>query len=647
MAELVFFMPSQMRHAAKQFAGSARAFQSARANAVNLKKLNGLIPSFGSTETARGLKRLVLMAVPESSRRGGLLATLSILLLSSTYLVCQGTSPSSTLPSAAQPAVDEDRYGSTNVPMDSWIYPALERLAAMGLIPSQSISIRPWTRQECRRQIKEANDILYGFGSLDTDIDDGIRREAERLTPELERELREPDGASTAMVESVYTRFGTIAGPALSDGFHFGQTWRNDLGRPLGRGTSEVSGYSARAVSGRYFLYSRQELQKTTGSPAITAAESALFNQLDNIPFLVAGTDVPPAAIIPPSAAIAADLRQRPIELYAGVAFAGTSLSFGKQQIFWGPTMEPLSFSMNAEPTYNLRLISTRPHPIPLFPSIGTYRFDLVFGKLSGHHAPARPYYNGQKLDLVLGRNLEVSVTRWSILWGVGHPVTLRSLKNNLFSSNSTGSNFAYGDRDDPGDRKSDFDFRLHIPGLTRALTLYADSYADDEPIPIDAPRRVVWHPGIYLARLPWMPHADLRFEVASSEELSRDEGGTRAFINNQYRDGNTNKGFLLGNAVGRDARAFEGKTGYWFSAKTRVEVGYRQTKGGLAFLPGGSTISDAFVNASYAVGRDWSIDVFAQHESFLVPSYMPGAQTNQSGRLQITWTPKDLKLAF
>src|SRR5260370_6054749 len=38
---------------------------------------------------------------------------------------------------------DPDTIGSTNVPMDSWIYPALERLAAMGLIPGQSISIRP------------------------------------------------------------------------------------------------------------------------------------------------------------------------------------------------------------------------------------------------------------------------------------------------------------------------------------------------------------------------------------------------------------------------------------------------------------------------------------------------------------------------
>ncbi len=547
-----------------------------------------------------------------------------------------------------RPSMDDDSTGSTDVPMDSWIYPALERLGDMGLIPSQSISIRPWTRQECRRQVREAEDTLHGFASLDIDLEDGVKAEAERLLPELEYALQEPDGSPAAVLESAYGRFGTIAGPALTDGFHLGQTWTNDFGRPLGRGSSMIAGYSVRAVAGRYFFYARQEMQKTPGEPAITEAESNLFNQLDNIPFQLSGTASPPAAIIPPSPAQAASVRQRPIELYAGMAFAGTAVSFGKQEIFWGPTtMGPLSFSSNAEPTYNLRLISTRPHPLPFFPEAGSYRFDIVFGKLSGHHAPARPYFNGQKLELTFGRYLEMSYTRWSILWGVGHPMTPGSLARNLFSESSTGSNFQYGDRSDPGDRKSGFDFRLHVPGLARLVTMYADSYADDEPIPIDAPRRVVWHPGIYVARLPWLNHADLRFEMASSEELSRDEGGTRVYINNQYRDGNTNKGFLLGDAVGRDARSFEGRTGYWISARTRVELGYRQTKGGLSFLPGGSTISDGFVTASYAVRKDWSVDVFAQRERFLIPSYIPGAQENTSARLQITWTPKKVTVAL
>jgi len=531
-----------------------------------------------------------------------------------------------------------DKIGSTNVPMDSWIYPALERLSSMGLVPFQSVAIRPWTRQECRRQVQQAKEILSGIRGSYYAVDDGIMNEAERLIPQLEQELAEPNESSQAVLESGYMRVGTIAGPALSDGFHIGQTWTNDFGRPLGRGTSTIAGYSIRAVHGRFFFYNRQELQQTPTIPATTAALSALYYSLDNF-----GTkETPPP--YPVTTASPSYVRQRPLELYAGVAFDGYSLSFGKQELFWGPTtMGPLSFSSNAEPTYNLRLVATRPHPFPFVPSWGSYRIDAVFGKLSGHHYPARPYFNGLKVDFNLGRLFEVSFTRWSILFGEGHPMTLGNLKHNLFSSNSTSGtgDFGYGDRGDPGDRKSAFDFRLHVPGLRNYVTIYTDSYADDELSPIDAPRRVVWHPGIYFARLPYLPHMDLRFEAASSEELSHDEGGRRSFINNQYWDGNTNKGFLLGNAVGRDARSLEARSGYWFSAKTRVEFGYRQTKGGLQYLPGGSTISDGFMTASYAFTPQWSTQVFTQYERFLIPSYLPGAQHNTSGRLQITWNPK------
>jgi hypothetical protein len=534
--------------------------------------------------------------------------------------------------------VDPDTIGSTNVPMDSWIYPALDRLAAMGFIPDQSVLIRPWTRQECLRQLHEAENLAdqksaYSPSQL---------AQAHLLMTDLQTELEsEPLYYEAFSLDSVYARFGTIAGPALQDSFHFGQTWWNDLGRPLGRGSSAIAGFSIRAHEGRFFFYDRQEQQHGPGNPAESAAQNQLINQIDHM--------VPNQPFIQPVPARSAYDQQRAIELYAGVAFAGNALSIGKQELYWGPTtMGPLAFSSNAEPTYSLRLVSTRPHPLPLIPSIGTYRFDIVLGKLSGHNYPARPWYNGQKATFTFGDNLEIGFTRWSIFWGDGHPITFHSFKANVFSFNSTGGgagggggSAGYGDRDDPGDRKSNFDFRYRLPFLSRIVTLYADAYSDDDPSPIDAPRRAVWNPGIYFARLPWLSHMDLRVEAVSSEGLATDFGGVHYFINNQYIDGNTNKGFLLGNAIGRDGRAIEGRTGYWFSARTRVEAGYRQNKTSNLFLPNGGTITDGFVNASYAINRHWQAQLFTQYERFLIPSYMPGSQHNSSGWLQLTWYPE------
>jgi membrane-associated phospholipid phosphatase len=497
---------------------------------------------------------------------------------------------------------DPDTIGSTNVPMDSWIYPALERLGALGLIPTQNVSIRPWTRQECLRQLRQADELTDRLVISDP----GLVNEAKRLMTDLDRELsKESTSYEELAFESAYARVGTIAGPALYDSFHFGQTWWNDYGRPLGRGTSAIAGFSTRAHYGRLFFYAREELQYGPGRPDETLERNQLINKLDRIQ----ATD----PIIQPVPGYSAYTRQRPIELYGGVAFAGNTLSFGKQQLYWGPTtMGPFSFSSNAEPTYNFRFVSTRPHPLPLVPSWGTYRFDIVLGKLSGHSYPARPWFNGQKISLNFGDNLEIGFTRWSVFWGVGHPITIHSFKENLFSFNSTGSyagNGAapFGDRNDPGDRKSGFDFRYHLPFLRKLVTLYADSYSDDDPSPIDAPRRAAWNPGIYFARLPWLPHMDLRVEAASTQGLPTDYGGQFFFMNNQYLDSNTNKGFLLGNAVGRDGRAIEATSGYWFSSRTRVEAGYRQNKIGIGYLPGGGTITDGFAKGSYAINRHWS----------------------------------------
>jgi hypothetical protein len=543
------------------------------------------------------------------------------------------------LPHPLEEDVDPDTIGSTNVPMDSWIYPALERLAAMGFIPGQSTAIRPWTRQECLRQLRLAEELV---GRKDA-YSPSLLAQAHLLLADLHTEFEsEPEYRESLSLESVYARYGTIAGPALSDSFHFGQTWWNDFGRPLGRGSSAIAGFSFRAHDGRFFFFDRQELQHSSGNPAETPAINQLINTLDRFP---PGGDGDP--VIQPVPGRAAYTRQGAIELYGGVAFAGNSLSIGKQEIFWGPTtMGPLAFSSNAEPTYNLRFVSTRPHPLPLIPSFGTYRFDIVLGKLSGHSYPARPWYNGQKMDFNFGDNLEISFTRWSIFWGVGHPITFHSFKENIFSFNSTGSymgngSAGYGDRTDPGDRKSNFDFTYRLPFLRKVVTLYADAYSDDDPSPIDAPRRAVWNPGIYFARLPFLPHMDLRVEAVSSEGLAEDFGGLHFFTNNQYLDGNTNKGFMLGNAIGRDARAIEGRTSYWFSARTRVEGGYRQNKGGTLFLPGGATITDGFVNGYFAINRHWEADIFTQYERFLIPSYMSGSQHNTSGWLQITWNPE------
>jgi hypothetical protein len=211
--------------------------------------------------------------------------------------------------------------------MDSWIYPALERLGAMGFIPGQSSAIRPWTRQECLRQLRLAENLA---DMKDASYSPSLLAQAHLLMAGLHTELETPQYYESLSLESVYARYGTIAGPALADSLHFGQTWWNDFGRPLGRGSSAIAGFSFRAHDGRFFFYDRQELQHSPGNPAETPAINQLINVIDR-----SQPDTDP--VIQPIAAKAAFDRVGAMELYGGVAFAGNSLSLASRSSIGDP----------------------------------------------------------------------------------------------------------------------------------------------------------------------------------------------------------------------------------------------------------------------------------------------------------------------
>lgn len=516
--------------------------------------------------------------------------------------------------------------GSSYVPMASWIYPALDRLAALGFVPSQTAGLRPWTREECQRQMREAGERLDDLGD---DGNSAVAATARPLLAALHREFDGPaQGQPAIVLDSFYVRNGVIAGPALTDSFHFGQTWSNDFGRPFGRGWNSIEGFTARAESGRYFAFVQGEYQHAPGSDPYSAQTRQLVARLDGDPVQAAE----------PSQATD---RFRAIEAYAGVRVGDFEFSVGKQALYWGPTYDaPLSFSDNAEPTKNGKISMVHPVRLPgLLRYFGAIRGEFAMGKLGGQQYTWRPWFNAEKVSFKLTEDLEMGFTRWSILWGVGHPITVGSFIHDMTSFYSPLGSAGIG-RNDPGDRKAGFDFRYRIPGLRNWLTLYSDTYSDDDPSPLAAPRRAAFSPGLYLTHVPGIPRLDFRVEAASTTPYGEDHGGTFIYYNNQYHSGNTNYGYLLGNSVGRDGRAIEGWSRYSFSARSKVEVGYRQEKTGSEFLPGGGTQSDATLKGSVQLAQSCFANIVFQYERYWIPA-LGGPQRNLSGSLQITWEPR------
>ena len=311
-------------------------------------------------------------------------------------------------------------------------------------------------------------------------------QEASPLVEALGRELNSGAAGegSAITIESIYARTGVIAGPVLNDGYHFGQTWYNDSGRPLGRGLNVADGFTARVESGHFFAYTQSEYQHAPGSAAESLAVRQFISTVDQIP-------------LQPAQNIAATNRFRTIEAYLGARLGNVEISVGKQSLWWGPTYDaPLSFSDNAEPTKNGKISMVNPVVLPgILRYLGQIRAEFVIGKLGGEKYTSRPWFNAQKFSFKLTENLELGFTRWSIFWGVGHPITLDSFIDN-FTSFSSPATAGLTNPNDPGDRKAGFDFRYRIPGLRNWLTLYADSYSDDDPSPLAAPRRAAISPG-------------------------------------------------------------------------------------------------------------------------------------------------------
>ena len=93
--------------------------------------------------------------------------------------------------------------GSTYVPIESWVYPAFERLEAFGYIQSLAFSgQRPWTRMECARLLEETADL---------DTDDLLEGEPARIYASLTKEFSEksrrwmaPQTTVSVLIRSIY-----------------------------------------------------------------------------------------------------------------------------------------------------------------------------------------------------------------------------------------------------------------------------------------------------------------------------------------------------------------------------------------------------------------------------------------------------------
>jgi membrane-associated phospholipid phosphatase len=308
--------------------------------------------------------------------------------LTSQYVYRQHHDPSLPGGSWETPGVKADgpshwqakNIGSPYVPLDSWIYPALDRLSAMGFIHSGFADMRPWTRMECARQIEEASDRISE--------EESGGNEAAKLYGVLQEEFRREIGLlgggdnADFHLESTYTRSTQIVGKPLTDGYHFGQTVYNDFGRPEGQGFNNVAGLSGWAADGPFAGYVRAEYQYSPGAPALPLTARQAISLAD-----FSHDIAPPPFPVPPDTPTPSVSQAHLLDTYVAMNLSDWQLSYGKQSLWWGPARGgSMMISDNADPLLMFRINRVTPFKLPSILSVlGPVRVEFFIGQYSGY----------------------------------------------------------------------------------------------------------------------------------------------------------------------------------------------------------------------------------------------------------------------
>ena len=527
-----------------------------------------------------------------------------------------------------------ENMGSPYVPLDSWVYPAFEKLIALGYVKSAHLGIRPWTRMECARLLEEAEEQMGGNGVSEGDVAQGIHT---ALSGEFGDETARMNGDANLGVslDSVYTRLTEISGTPLRDGYHFGQTIINDYGRPYGEGFNNITGLSSHAVAGPFAFSLRGEYQHAPGSPT------------DPLPVqqAIANADL---TLPTPNGTLQVN-RFRLIDALVALNFRNVQVSFGKQSQWLGPGESgPLLLSDNADPLVMLKIDSVSPFRIPLLSAVlGPARTEFFIGQLAGHqfewlgttllgpgHIEPQPYLHGTKVSFKPTPNLEFGMGFTAQFGGPGLPFTWGNFLRTFFAHTSGPTT----NNNNPGKRISAADFSYRVPGLRKWLTVYSDSLAVDEYSPIGSSRPSV-NPGLYIPQVPKLPKLELRAEFLRADQSHEFPPGFVYFGVRRYRSGYTSEGNLLASWIGRAGTGEQGWLTYSVSPRTRFRAGYRRQVVNKNFIQGGH-LNDYSADANVLLSPNVSFSGLVQYEQWKFPILSPVAQDNFTASLELTFYP-------
>jgi hypothetical protein len=112
-------------------------------------------------------------------------------------------------------------------------------------------------------------------------------------------------------------------------------------------------------------------------------------------------------------------------------------------------------------------------------------------------------------------------------------------------------------------------------------------------------------------------------------------------YWNSLYRDGFTNDGNLIGNAVGREGRAIQLWSSYWISPRDTVQFVYKHSSVSSAFIPGGGAWQDYGIRGELSLKSGMYLKTLVQYEHIShYPILFSGVRSNLATSLEVGFYP-------
>ncbi len=395
---------------------------------------------------------------------------------------------------------------SSQVPLDSWVYSALDKLSGLGLIDSSLQGTRPYTRYEAARQVEAAVNAARS-----QDVSPAIAGLIRRLEKEVADTLADlQTGTAEGYIKprEAQLRYVYQKGPEVTS---------SGNGVAISQFPLNYNNYGLSYQEQNALLLVQGEAR--LGSFLLVEARPLL--QIQN-----------------------GDESEADVSLLDGRAvlqLGGLEVSVGRQSLWWGQGRHgSIVLTNNAKPLDMIRITNPTPTLLPwIFKYLGPIRFDVFWSRLEEDRIVPEPYFAGLRINFKPLPWIELGASRAVMFGGEGRPdlnwddyITILGGKN-LSGAEDTSNSVAA------------IDGRIRLPFLWNT-EIYGEHGGEDEAGYF--PSKTGFVAGIYLPQIEPSQRLSLRFEYADLHLATW-------YRHSQYQSGYTYEGSIVGHHIGGSAK--------------------------------------------------------------------------------------------